>query len=122
MVMIQVTAMSLALAQRTARGRSEAPMPMIEVATTCVVDTGAPPSDRLAVSLGEYAGTLGPNSFGFLNHTRYMPDRRDLNRSFPGAEHGFAFPQRACYDKPSAERHWTRLFSLFNRNLAKVTA
>lgn len=24
------------------------------------------------------------NIFGFLNHTRYLPDRRDLNRSFPG--------------------------------------
>lgn len=41
---------------------------------------------------------------------------------FPGAEHGFAFPQRACYDKPSAERHWTRLFSLFGKHLAKATA
>lgn len=28
------------------------------------------------------------NSFGFLNHSRYLPDRRDLNRSFPGKEHG----------------------------------
>jgi predicted deacylase len=28
------------------------------------------------------------NSFGFLNHTRYMPDRRDLNRSFPGSDRG----------------------------------
>ncbi len=28
------------------------------------------------------------NVHGFLNHTRYLPDRRDLNRSFPGAEHG----------------------------------
>lgn len=28
------------------------------------------------------------NSFGFLNHSRYMPDRRDLNRSFPGSDHG----------------------------------
>lgn len=28
------------------------------------------------------------NSFGFLNHSRYMPDRRDLNRSFPGGEKG----------------------------------
>lgn len=28
------------------------------------------------------------NVYGFLNHTRYLPDRRDLNRSFPGAEHG----------------------------------
>lgn len=28
------------------------------------------------------------NSFGFLNHSRYMPDRRDLNRSFPGSDRG----------------------------------
>jgi len=42
MVMIQVIAISPALPQRTARGRSEAPMPMIEVATTWVVETGAP--------------------------------------------------------------------------------
>jgi len=38
---------------------------------------------------------------------------------YPGAEHGFAFPQRQCYDKPSAERHWVRLFSLFERNLRR---
>lgn len=28
------------------------------------------------------------NAFGFLNHSRYLPDRRDLNRSFPGSEGG----------------------------------
>jgi predicted deacylase len=28
------------------------------------------------------------NAFGFLNHSRYLPDRRDLNRSFPGKELG----------------------------------
>ena len=28
------------------------------------------------------------NSFGFINHSRYLPDRRDLNRSFPGSPHG----------------------------------
>jgi carboxymethylenebutenolidase len=37
---------------------------------------------------------------------------------YPGAEHGFAFPKRAgVYHKPSAERHWERLFALFERNL-----
>jgi carboxymethylenebutenolidase len=36
---------------------------------------------------------------------------------YPGVHHGFAFPQRAVYDKPSAERHWERLFALFRRNL-----
>lgn len=28
------------------------------------------------------------NGFGFLNHQRYLPDRRDLNRVFPGYPHG----------------------------------
>ena len=28
------------------------------------------------------------NSFGFLTHARYLPDRRDLNRSFPGSDRG----------------------------------
>jgi carboxymethylenebutenolidase len=39
---------------------------------------------------------------------------------YPGAEHGFAFPQRAVYHKPSAERHWVRLFDLFERNLRRA--
>jgi len=28
------------------------------------------------------------NVYGFINKTRYLPDRRDLNRSFPGSEEG----------------------------------
>lgn len=28
------------------------------------------------------------NAFGFLNRSRYLPDRRDLNRSFPGSPKG----------------------------------
>lgn len=28
------------------------------------------------------------NVFGFLNQSRYLPDRRDLNRSFPGSPRG----------------------------------
>jgi carboxymethylenebutenolidase len=36
---------------------------------------------------------------------------------YPGVHHGFAFPQRAVYDKASAERHWERLFSLWRRRL-----
>lgn len=28
------------------------------------------------------------NVFGFINQTRYLPDRRDLNRSFPGSRSG----------------------------------
>lgn len=28
------------------------------------------------------------NGFGFMNHSRYLPDRRDLNRCFPGSAKG----------------------------------
>jgi hypothetical protein len=28
------------------------------------------------------------NVYGFINHTRYLPDRRDLNRFFPGSQKG----------------------------------
>ena len=34
-----------------------------------------------------------------------------------GVHHGFAFPQRWCYDVPAAERHWERLLALYARNL-----
>jgi carboxymethylenebutenolidase len=37
---------------------------------------------------------------------------------YPGVDHGFAFPQRAVYDKAAAERHWERLQALFRRRLA----
>ena len=37
---------------------------------------------------------------------------------YPGAQHGFAFPEReGVYDEASAERHWERLFALFERRL-----
>ncbi|CAN5277466.1 succinylglutamate desuccinylase/aspartoacylase family protein [soil metagenome] len=43
-------------------------------------------------ALAGIAGTLLAvpivNGFGFISHSRYMPDRRDLNRSFPGSDHG----------------------------------
>ncbi len=43
-------------------------------------------------SLQRIKGTLVAvpvvNVFGFIAQTRYLPDRRDLNRSFPGSEKG----------------------------------
>lgn len=43
-------------------------------------------------ALKRMAGTLLlipiVNSFGFISHSRYLPDRRDLNRSFPGSTKG----------------------------------
>ena len=36
---------------------------------------------------------------------------------YPGVHHGFAFPQRWCYDQSAAERHWERLIALYRRRL-----
>lgn len=42
--------------------------------------------------LNRLAGTLLAipvvNSYGLIQHSRYLPDRRDLNRSFPGSQKG----------------------------------
>jgi carboxymethylenebutenolidase len=39
---------------------------------------------------------------------------------YPEVHHGFAFPEGAVYDKPAAERHWERLFSLYGRRLPRA--
>ena len=45
-----------------------------------------------APNLDRMAGTLLAvpivHTFGFLHHSRYLPDRRDLNRCFPGSAEG----------------------------------
>lgn len=50
-------------------------------------------------SLGRLHGTLLAvpivNTFGFINHSRYLPDRRDLNRCFPGGPQGSLASQLA---------------------------
>src|SRR6056297_3087123 len=52
-----------------------------------------------ATPLKSMAGTLLAvpivNTFGFLNHSRYLPDRRDLNRVFPGLSAGSMASQLA---------------------------
>ncbi len=34
---------------------------------------------------------------------------------YPHVHHGFAFPERWCFDKAAAERHWERLLALYAR-------
>ena len=36
---------------------------------------------------------------------------------YPETEHGFAFPERPVYRKAAGERHWERLFALYDRRL-----
>ena len=49
-VMTQVLRISRAFPQRTALGRSDAPIPIIDELTTCVVDTGAPIIDAANIT------------------------------------------------------------------------
>lgn len=49
-----------------------------------------------------------------LFHRAVCPGEIEL---YQGVHHGFAFPQRWCYDKPAAERHWERLIALYRRRL-----
>jgi carboxymethylenebutenolidase len=65
------------------------------------IDRWAPPADiqKLQAAL-EAAGT------------------RHRIEWYPAVEHGFVFPRRAgIYNPRAAERHWERLFSLFDRTL-----
>ena len=40
---------------------------------------------------------------------------------YPGVEHGFVFPNRiGVYDRAAAERHYERLFALFDRTLRRA--
>jgi carboxymethylenebutenolidase len=67
------------------------------------IDKWAPPADiRTLQAALETAGT---------------PHRVEW---YPGVEHGFVFPQRPVYNKAAAERHWERLFSLFDRCLRRA--
>lgn len=45
-----------------------------------MLDTGSLAGDVISVPI--------VNVFGFINESRYLPDRRDLNRAFPGRESG----------------------------------
>lgn len=74
----------------------------------------------------------GEMYFGCAETDEYAPQQMidDLDRHlagtgvnyrieiYPGTEHGFVFPSRqGKYHKAAAERHWERLFALFDRCL-----
>jgi predicted deacylase len=67
------------------------------------------------------------NVFGFNDKSRYLPDRRDLNRSFPGAEHGSLASQIAYMFRTEIVSHATHGIDLHTgaihrRNLPQIRA
>lgn len=88
------TGYSSQLAVRVLHGAKPGPTVFVSGAIHGDELNGTAIIQRLAAHLDakELAGTLMlvpvANIFGFLNHNRYLPDRRDLNRSFPGSANG----------------------------------
>lgn len=88
------TSTELTMPVRVVRGKSEGPTLFVCAAIHGDEINGVEIIRRLLrlKSLNRLRGTLIAvpvvNVFGFVAHSRYLPDRRDLNRSFPGAETG----------------------------------
>ena len=88
------TGTASALAVRVLHGARPGPAVFVSAAIHGDEIIGTAVIQRLAQELdpAELAGTvlLVPvaNIFGFITHNRYLPDRRDLNRSFPGSAGG----------------------------------
>lgn len=52
------------------------------------------------------------NVFGFMQHSRYLPDRRDLNRCFPGSETGSLGARVAALFREQIVDHATHIIDL----------
>lgn len=93
-VTTMATGTSSSLAVRVMHGAKPGPAVFVSAAIHGDEIIGTAVIQRLAQELdpGSLAGTLllvpVANIFGFITHSRYLPDRRDLNRSFPGSPGG----------------------------------
>ena len=85
---------SMALPVHVVHGRRDGPVLFVSAAIHGDEINGVEIIRRLIAhrALKNLAGTLIlipiVNVYGFVTHSRYLPDRRDLNRSFPGSPHG----------------------------------
>lgn len=84
----------VAIPVRVVRGKQDGPRLFISAAIHGDEIAGVEIIRRLVRKLSpkRIKGTLIAipvvNVHGFINHSRYLPDRRDLNRSFPGSSRG----------------------------------
>lgn len=84
----------LTMSVRVIRGRREGPRLFVSAAVHGDELNGIEIIRRLLrhSALKRMCGTLIAvpivNIYGVIHHSRYLPDRRDLNRSFPGSERG----------------------------------
>ncbi|ABC63642.1 succinylglutamate desuccinylase/aspartoacylase family protein [Erythrobacter litoralis] len=95
------TGINSTLGVQVLHGATEGPAVFVSGAVHGDEIIGSAIAQRLSAEIDprELAGTLllvpVANIFGFLNRSRYLPDRRDLNRSFPGNSSGSLASQLA---------------------------
>jgi carboxymethylenebutenolidase len=75
---------------------------------------------RLYFGCSEIDHWLPPEMLERLKDAVSKSNGRAEVEVYPGVDHGFAFPQRSVFDKPAAERHWERLFSLLKAEIANA--
>jgi predicted deacylase len=91
----------MALPVSVTHGKREGPVLFVSAAVHGDELTGVAICRRLlaskALNVGRGTLLVVPivNAFGFISHSRYLPDRRDLNRSFPGSVKGSLAAQLA---------------------------
>ena len=107
----QVTGLDASLALQILHGRRAGPTVFVSAAIHGDEIVGTAITQRLIKTLSaeRLAGTLilapAVNIYGFMQHSRYLPDRRDLNRNFPGNSSGSLASQLArCFLENVIER------------------
>jgi predicted deacylase len=86
---------SLSMPVEVIRGRKKGPILFVSAAVHGDEINGVEIIRRLVKSDSVLKGMKGTliaipvvNVYGFINQSRYLPDRRDLNRCFPGSDQG----------------------------------
>ena len=107
----QVTGLNANLALRIVHGAKRGPCIFVsgaihgdEIVGTAVIQNLSRLLDPASLS-GTVILAPAVNIYGFVAHSRYLPDRRDLNRSFPGNARGSLASQLAhCFMEHVIER------------------
>lgn len=93
---------SMSIPVEVVRGKEDGPTLFVSAAIHGDEINGTEIIRRLLSRRGQFSGLKGTliavpvvNIFGFNNNTRYLPDRRDLNRCFPGSKTGSLAAQMA---------------------------
>ena len=64
--------------------------------------------------------SVPPNIPGDLEKLLSKTNVKYKIKTFPGTEHGFAFPERAVYSTLGAEETWDKMFAMWDRCLKKA--